>query len=68
MPLAADQAESIAPVAPPTDCDARTRQKYDPLGTPLRRAWVGAGSLWLTSVKPEATMDVNEDVVPSCQV
>ena len=63
MLRAADQAESIDPVAPPTICDARTRQKYDPFGTPLRRAWVGAGSPSLRSVKPDATTDVNDDVV-----
>jgi hypothetical protein len=64
----ADQAESIDPVAPPTSCDARTRQKYDPFGTPLRRASVGGGSPSLRSVKPDAMIDVKDDVDASCQV
>src|SRR5690349_5745324 len=64
----ADHGESIEPVAPPTICVAFTRQKYVPLGRPLRRAKVGIGSPLRTSVNPSAMTTLKAVVVASCQV
>src|SRR3954452_23165667 len=54
----ADHGESINPIAPPTSCDALTRQKYVPLDRPLSRAKVGIGSPLRTAVNPAAKTPV----------
>src|SRR3954465_9620726 len=62
----ADHGESINPIAPPTSCDALTRQKYVPLDRPLSRVKVGIGSPLRTSVNPSAMTTLKALVVATC--
>src|SRR3954452_6011248 len=62
----ADHGESINPIAPPTSCDALTRQKYVPLGRPLSRAKVAIGAPWPASVNQPAVTTGKGLVVACC--